>query len=178
MTAPCRIWTGCALLLLLSRSPAAAQTDSAYVPPDDIGFRQATIISEGTRIRAELFTLKSNDGKSLPTIIMCHGWGGTAELLRPDAVAFAIHDMNNEPKKRNLESHRNLRRSHVAPRPPFVPHNPGAPVSNFVGNNSVRNNASFHSTAVPFLVSRRSESPCLGPAVARWGDLAALEPLW
>jgi pimeloyl-ACP methyl ester carboxylesterase len=25
----------------------------------------------------------------LPTIIMCHGWGGTADLLRPDAVAFA-----------------------------------------------------------------------------------------
>jgi len=37
---------------------------------------------------AEVFSLKEADGK-LPTIIMSHGWGGTAEVLRPDAVAFA-----------------------------------------------------------------------------------------
>src|SRR6476659_8034289 len=45
--------------------------------------------SEGTRIAAELFSLKTQDGKRLPTIIMCHGWGGTAKDLRPDALAFA-----------------------------------------------------------------------------------------
>ncbi len=45
--------------------------------------------AKGLRIAAELFSLKSNEDKSLPTIIMCHGWGGTAEHLRPDAVVFA-----------------------------------------------------------------------------------------
>jgi dienelactone hydrolase len=38
---------------------------------------------------AELFSLKSQAGKKLPTIIMCHGWGGVAAQLRSDAVAFA-----------------------------------------------------------------------------------------
>jgi pimeloyl-ACP methyl ester carboxylesterase len=33
--------------------------------------------------------LKENEGKALPTIVLCHGWGGTAELLRPEALAFA-----------------------------------------------------------------------------------------
>ena len=89
MNESCRVWLGCALLMLLGRSPVAAQTDSAYMPPDDIQFRKATIISEGTRIAAELFALNSNADKSLPTIIMCHGWGGTAEHLRPDAIVFA-----------------------------------------------------------------------------------------
>lgn len=90
MSASCRVWMGCVLLLLISRSPVDAQTDSAsYTPPDDIGFRKATIISEGTRIGAELFTLKSNEDKALPTIIMCHGWGGAAASLRPDAIVFA-----------------------------------------------------------------------------------------
>jgi uncharacterized protein len=79
-----------ACLLLLAARVASAQTSSAaYQPPADIAYRQATIISEGSRLAAEVFTLKANGEKLLPTIILCHGWGGMAERLRPEAVAFA-----------------------------------------------------------------------------------------
>src|SRR5262249_35940391 len=82
---------GCTLLLLAGLPvPALGQAEKAsYAPPKDITFRKATIISEGTRLAAELFALESNTDKALPTIIMCHGWGGVAAQLRPDAVAFA-----------------------------------------------------------------------------------------
>jgi dienelactone hydrolase len=61
----------------------------AYVPPEDVVFRKATIVSEGTRMGAEIFGLKGSEEKKLATIIMCHGWGGTAPQLRADAVVFA-----------------------------------------------------------------------------------------
>jgi uncharacterized protein len=77
-------------LLLFCCSPAWGQQESPpYQAPKDIAFRKATVISEGTRVAAELFALQGNDTKALPTIIMCHGWGGVAEQLRPDALAFA-----------------------------------------------------------------------------------------
>jgi dienelactone hydrolase len=38
---------------------------------------------------AEVFAPKNPKTEKLPTIIMSHGWGGTAALLRPDAIAFA-----------------------------------------------------------------------------------------
>jgi uncharacterized protein len=57
--------------------------------PDDVAFRTADIMSEGTRMAAEVFAPKVPDREKLPTIIMSHGWGGTAAALRPDAVAFA-----------------------------------------------------------------------------------------
>jgi dienelactone hydrolase len=65
--------------------PAAAP----YQPPTDIHFQKRPIVSEGTRIGAELFSPQTSEGKKLPTIIMCHGWGGEAKDLRSDAVAFA-----------------------------------------------------------------------------------------
>ena len=37
---------------------------------------------------AEVFAPRNPDG-DLPTIVMSHGWGGKAEHLRPDAIAFA-----------------------------------------------------------------------------------------
>jgi pimeloyl-ACP methyl ester carboxylesterase len=90
MTMSHRRRVGCALLLFVCWSAASGQKEPAkYAPPKDIAFRKATVISEGTRLAAELFALKDNDGKALPTIILCHGWGGVAEMLRPDAVAFA-----------------------------------------------------------------------------------------
>jgi uncharacterized protein len=67
----------------------AQTTTSTYEPPSDIAFRKATIISEGTRLAAEVFAPKADPGKPLPTIIMSHGWGGTAQLLRAEAAAFA-----------------------------------------------------------------------------------------
>ena len=60
-----------------------------YKAPDDIEFRTADIISEGVRLHAELFSLKSLTGKPLPTIIQAHGWGGVAASLRRDAVDLA-----------------------------------------------------------------------------------------
>ncbi len=77
----------CLLTFTCACFDAHAQ-DAAFKAPDDITFRVADIISEGTRITAEVFSPTDSDGK-LPTIIMSHGWGGTAESLRPDAIVFA-----------------------------------------------------------------------------------------
>jgi pimeloyl-ACP methyl ester carboxylesterase len=82
------------LVLLLSLVWAATDSrvysqSTAYQPPDDIAYRKATIISEGTRMAAEVFALKASEEKVRPTIIICHGWGGTADRLRPEALAFA-----------------------------------------------------------------------------------------
>ena len=52
-------------------------------------FREADIMSEGTRMAAEVFAPKKPQADKLPTIVMSHGWGGTAAALRPDAIAFA-----------------------------------------------------------------------------------------
>jgi dienelactone hydrolase len=48
------------------------------------------IISEGVRLTGEVFRPKDRpEGERLPTIILCHGWGGTAAMLRTEALAFA-----------------------------------------------------------------------------------------
>lgn len=75
-----------ALILCLSRAIAAAED---WTPPDDVVVRRATVISEGSRVAAELFLPKGREKERLPTILMCHGWGGLAEQLRPEAVVFA-----------------------------------------------------------------------------------------
>ncbi len=62
---------------------------STFKAPDNIEFRTANIISEGVRLQAELFSLKTLTGKPLPTVIMAHGWGGTAANFRWDALALA-----------------------------------------------------------------------------------------
>jgi pimeloyl-ACP methyl ester carboxylesterase len=78
------------LVLLVCWSPARAQREPVpYRPPGDIAYRKATVLSEGSRLAAELFTRTDRQDQALPTIIMCHGWGGVAASLRPDAVVFA-----------------------------------------------------------------------------------------
>jgi outer membrane protein assembly factor BamB/dienelactone hydrolase len=57
--------------------------------PDDVLFHTADIISEGTRMSAEVFAPKNPRTEKLPTIVMSHGWGGIAAGLRPDAIKFA-----------------------------------------------------------------------------------------
>lgn len=69
--------------------PAATRQAPIFKAPDNIEFRAAKIISEGVRLNAEIFSLKTLAGKSLPTIIMAHGWGGTAANFRWDALALA-----------------------------------------------------------------------------------------
>lgn len=60
-----------------------------FQAPENIDFRTARITSEGVRLHAELFSLKSLAGKPLPTVIMAHGWGGVAASFRRDAIDFA-----------------------------------------------------------------------------------------
>jgi dienelactone hydrolase len=60
-----------------------------FKAPEDLDFRTAKIISEGVRLHVEVFSLKSAGGKRLPTILMGHGWGGTAAAFRRDAVDLA-----------------------------------------------------------------------------------------
>lgn len=81
-------WIGC-LLLLGTSSACAQQAAAEFSPPEDVAFRKGTIVSEGSRLGAELFTLKANGDKPLPTIIMSHGWGGMAASLRQTAIEFA-----------------------------------------------------------------------------------------
>jgi uncharacterized protein len=78
-----------AVMLVALVADGFAQPAAAPFPlPSDISFRKATISSEGTRMAAEVFAPVAAGGK-LPTIIMGHGWGGTAAQLRADAVVFA-----------------------------------------------------------------------------------------
>ncbi|MEO6725564.1 MAG: alpha/beta fold hydrolase, partial [Blastocatellia bacterium] len=96
--------TGVVLIVLMSgiaafaQQPATRPPDPAAQPqqvasgfkaPDNIDFRTASVISEGVRLYAEIFSLKSLAGKPLPTIIQAHGWGGTAANFRFDALALA-----------------------------------------------------------------------------------------
>lgn len=67
--------------------PATWTTGRArdYRPPQDVAFQTVDIWSEGVRLHGELFRPAGATGK-LPTIIMAHGWGGTASSFRTDAV--------------------------------------------------------------------------------------------
>ncbi len=84
---------GLALCLVTSSLSGvrAQQRPAEFHPPNDVAFRKATIVSEGTRLAAEVFSPKDVGDKKLPTIVMSHGWGGTASALRSDAVFFARH---------------------------------------------------------------------------------------
>ena len=59
----CRVWVCGALLVVCGASAWGQGEPAAYKPPEDIVFRKATIISEGTRMAAELFSLKSPGGQ-------------------------------------------------------------------------------------------------------------------
>ena len=79
------------LMLGSSFSQALGVTSSKdYKAPDAILFRTANVISEGTRLHAEIFAPKSAGvDEKLPTIVLCHGWAGLAAHLRREGVAFA-----------------------------------------------------------------------------------------
>jgi uncharacterized protein len=66
--------------------PALGQ--APYTPPPDVSYRKADIMSEGTRMSAEVFGPRTGPAK-LPAIIMAHGWGGVKASLRRDAAGFA-----------------------------------------------------------------------------------------
>jgi hypothetical protein len=47
--------------------------------PDDVAFRSENLLSEGTRMAVEVFAPKEPKTEKLSTIVMSHGWGGTAD---------------------------------------------------------------------------------------------------
>lgn len=67
----------------------AAVLSQAYQPPEGIRFRAESFLSENVRLTAQWFHAAGNEGGPLPTIVMAHGWGGTAAGLRRDAVDLA-----------------------------------------------------------------------------------------
>ena len=71
--------------------PATWTTGRAadYKAPDDVAFRTVSILSEGVRLHGEIFAPKTRPAEKLPTIVMAHGWGGTASGFRTDAVQLA-----------------------------------------------------------------------------------------
>jgi dienelactone hydrolase len=70
-------------------APAQRASNASFTPPADVDFTTATIVSEGTRMAAELYAPRTPESAKLPTIVMAHGWGGVAANLRPDAIVFA-----------------------------------------------------------------------------------------
>ena len=60
--------------------PKPSTQQQTFKAPDTLDFRSANIMSEGVRLHAERFSLKTLAGKQLPTIIMAHGWGGVTFL--------------------------------------------------------------------------------------------------
>jgi len=85
-----KLLAGVALILAVHSFPLLAQDRRQEVSvPDEVAFRPGDILSEGTRMAAEVFTPKAPKEDKLPTILMSHGWGGTAAALRPDAIEFA-----------------------------------------------------------------------------------------
>lgn len=74
-----------AAIFLLSSTLRAGELPPA---PKGVDSQAATIVSEGTRMAAEVYAPSDASGK-LPTIIMSHGWGGEAKDLRADAIEFA-----------------------------------------------------------------------------------------
>ncbi len=86
------VWAAVAVAVVLPCRAVLAQAAvpaGGFTPPDDIQFHTRDIKSEGTRMTAEVFSLKSRSGAKLPTIILCHGWGGVAAQLRPEAIVLA-----------------------------------------------------------------------------------------
>ncbi|HEY7327670.1 MAG TPA: alpha/beta fold hydrolase [Gemmataceae bacterium] len=86
--------TGCVRCFGLPDDEESHKTEkrvnrSDFKLPEDVTFRTADILSEGTRMAAEVFAPKKANDDKLPTIVMSHGWGGTAANLRPDAIRFA-----------------------------------------------------------------------------------------
>ena len=79
-----------ALAVSLAWSSVCAQDKKPdFTAPSDVTFRKDYILSEGTRMAAEIFAPKNSKSEKLPTIVMSHGWGGTAASLRRDGIAFA-----------------------------------------------------------------------------------------
>lgn len=81
--------TALVALTCLSLLGGSALAQQDWQAPAGVNWRTDTILSEGTRLAAEIFSPSDRDGEELPCILMAHGWGGTVRGLRRDAVVFA-----------------------------------------------------------------------------------------
>lgn len=81
----------CQLLGLLAAATAALATgqQQTVAVPDGVTYRAASIVSEGTRMHAEVFAPSKEPQQALPCVLMAHGWGGNAAGLRRDAIHLA-----------------------------------------------------------------------------------------
>jgi hypothetical protein len=83
-----------AALAAFAAATASAQqqvgrpADPPFTLPADVEVRQAAILSDGTRLAADLYVRKGAPGK-LPVIVLAYGWGGTKASFRAEAAAFA-----------------------------------------------------------------------------------------
>jgi hypothetical protein len=77
---------------------ARAQDQDAAAAIDE---RSVNIVSEGVRMQGTLYYRKDVPGP-LPTIILSHGWGGTAAMLRYQAAEFA-NRAGKARKRRNYD---------------------------------------------------------------------------
>ncbi len=75
-----RLFLAALLLWMAVLLPAGAE---------EVATRTATVSSEGVRLHADLYYPRAMEGKRLPTVIMSHGWGGTAAMLRTQASDIA-----------------------------------------------------------------------------------------
>jgi uncharacterized protein len=90
MIAPrCFVFSLITLAAVLSATARAQEGSPPPAVSEGVEFRARDIMSEGTRMSAEVYLPKGKAGEKLPTVILCHGWGGEAKDLRPDAIAFA-----------------------------------------------------------------------------------------
>ena len=78
--------TGIALTAGAIATPALADVDFRF--GDDIAHRKADILSEGTRMSAELFALKEHAGKPL-----VHRFDAPLRIERDDAVAQMLQQI-------------------------------------------------------------------------------------
>jgi len=63
-----------------------------------IAERKVDIYSEGVRMSGTVLYPQALEGTRLPTVIMSHGWGGTAAMLRPQAERFAQAGYFGQPR--------------------------------------------------------------------------------
>jgi dienelactone hydrolase len=68
-----------ALPLILASLDALAQ----------LAERKVDIYSEGVRMTGTVLHPQAAEGRKFPAVILSHGWGGTAAMLRPQAERFA-----------------------------------------------------------------------------------------
>lgn len=73
------------LSIIVAIVPMSANADQEGA----LEHRDASIMSDGVRLAADVYVPRDDAKKSFPTIIMSHGWGGTSAMLRGIAEDFA-----------------------------------------------------------------------------------------